>query len=49
MADEVRNLNGTEKAAVLLRSIGEVDAAEVLKHMNPKEVQKNWSGDGNAE
>ncbi len=40
MADEVRNLNGTEKAAVLLRSIGEVDAAEVLKHMNPKEVQK---------
>jgi flagellar motor switch protein FliG len=40
MADEVRNLNGTEKAAVLLRSIGEVDAAEVLKHMGPKEVQK---------
>ncbi len=40
MAEEVRNLNGTEKAAVLLRSIGEVDAAEVLKHMNPKEVQK---------
>lgn len=40
MAEEVRNLNGTEKAAVLLRSIGEADAAEVLKHMNPKEVQK---------
>ena len=40
MAEEVRNLNGTEKAAVLWRSIGEVDAAEVLKHMNPKEVQK---------
>ncbi len=40
MAEEVRNLSGTEKAAVLLRSIGEADAAEVLKHMNPKEVQK---------
>jgi len=40
MAEEVRNLTGPEKAAVLLRSIGEADAAEVLKHMNPKEVQK---------
>jgi flagellar motor switch protein FliG len=40
MAEEVRKLTGTEKAAVLLRSIGEADAAEVLKHMGPKEVQK---------
>jgi flagellar motor switch protein FliG len=40
MAEKVRNLSGPEKAAVLLRSIGEADAAEVLKHMNPKEVQK---------
>jgi flagellar motor switch protein FliG len=40
MAEEVRNLSGTEKAAVFLRSIGEEDAAAVLKHMAPKEVQK---------
>jgi len=40
MAEEVRKLSGTEKAAVFLRSIGEADAAEVLKHMSPKEVQK---------
>ena len=33
-------LNGPEKAAVLLMSLGEADAAEVLKHMSPKEVQK---------
>jgi flagellar motor switch protein FliG len=40
MAEEVRKLSGTEKAAVFLRSIGEAEAAEVLKHMGPKEVQK---------
>lgn len=39
MAEEIRALTGTEKAAVLLRSIGEEDAALVLKHMGPKEVQ----------
>jgi flagellar motor switch protein FliG len=33
-------LNGVQKAAVLLLSLGEEDAAEVLKHMNAKEVQK---------
>ena len=33
-------LSGSERAAVLLMSLGEHDAAEVLKHMNPKEVQK---------
>lgn len=38
--DQTRGLTGTEKAAVFLRSIGEAEAAEVLKHMNPKEVQK---------
>ncbi|WIH06640.1 flagellar motor switch protein FliG [Xanthomonas translucens pv. graminis] len=32
-------MNGTQRAAVLL-SLGESDAAEVLKHMEPKEVQK---------
>lgn len=29
-----------EKAAILLMSLGEENAAEVLRHMNPKEVQK---------
>lgn len=40
MAEQPRNLTGTEKAAVLLRSLGEAEAAQVLKHMGPKEVQK---------
>lgn len=40
MAEEARKLSGTEKAAVFLRSLGEDEASEVLKHMNPKEVQK---------
>lgn len=40
MAEQSRKLTGTEKAAVFLRSIGEADAAQVLKHMSPKEVQK---------
>lgn len=33
-------LSWTERAAVLLLSLGEQEAAEVLKHMEPKEVQK---------
>jgi len=33
-------LSGAERAAVLLMSLGERDAAEVLKHMSPKEVQR---------
>jgi flagellar motor switch protein FliG len=33
-------LNGPEKAAVLLMSMGEAAAAEVLKLMGPKEVQR---------
>jgi len=40
MAEEVRPLSGVQKAAVFLRSIGQDEAGEVLKHMNPKEVQK---------
>jgi flagellar motor switch protein FliG len=31
--------NGLENAAILLMSLGEEDAAEVLKHLTPKEVQ----------
>jgi len=33
-------MSGVQRAAVLLLSLGESDAAEVLKHMEPKEVQK---------
>ncbi|ATD68812.1 MULTISPECIES: flagellar motor switch protein FliG [Luteimonas] len=33
-------MSGVQRAAVLLLSLGEVDAAEVLKHMDAKEVQK---------
>ena len=33
-------LDPTQKAAVLLMTIGEEQAAEVLKHMGPKEVQR---------
>lgn len=38
MADA--KLSGTHRAAVLLLTLGEESAAEVLKHMGPKEVQK---------
>ena len=34
------NLSRIERASVLLMSLGEKDAAEILKHMGPKEVQK---------
>ena len=40
MNPEVPPLTGVQRAAVLLLSLGEADAAEVLKHMEPKEVQK---------
>ena len=33
-------LSGVERAAILLLSIGEEDAAEVMKHLGPREVQK---------
>lgn len=39
MADAATKLPGPERAAVLLLSLGEEAAAEVLKHMGPKEVQ----------
>ncbi len=42
MADDKKNdsLTGAERAAILLMSLGENDAAQILKHMGPKEVQK---------
>ena len=42
MADEKaqsENLTGVQRAAVLLMTLGTDEASEVLKHMNPKEVQ----------
>lgn len=33
-------LSKVEKAAILLLSLGEADAAQVLRHMGPKEVQR---------
>lgn len=36
----VSKLNMVDQAAILLMSLGEQDAAEVLKHMGPKEVQR---------
>jgi len=33
-------LSGIQRAAILLLSLGETDAAQVLRHMEPKEVQK---------
>lgn len=38
--DKAESYNGTQKAAILLRSLGDKEAAEVLKLMGPKEVQK---------
>ena len=38
MTDEV-DFGGTERAAILLMTLGENEASQVLKHMTPKEVQ----------
>ncbi len=35
-----KNMSGSERAAIFMMSLGEQSAAEVLKHMAPKEVQK---------
>ncbi len=43
MADEAKQkkkLTGIERTAVLLMTLGEQDAAEIMKLLNPKEVQK---------
>jgi len=43
MADDAtqkRKLSGIERTAVLLMTLGEQDAAEIMKLLNPKEVQK---------
>ncbi len=40
MADNSSGTSGAERAAILLMSLGEHEAAEVLKLMGPKEVQR---------
>ena len=39
-AFDVDKLEGVEKAAILLLSLSEEDAAQILKHLEPKQVQK---------
>src|SRR5688500_1402567 len=38
--NEAKQRNGTERAAILLLSLGEAEAAEVMKHMGAKDVQR---------
>jgi len=40
MATNDAQLTKVEKAAIFLLSLGEADAAQILRHMGPKEVQK---------
>ena len=40
MADKDSGLSGTERSAILLMSLGEEYAANILKHMEPREVHK---------
>ncbi|MGI9271256.1 MAG: flagellar motor switch protein FliG [Woeseiaceae bacterium] len=40
MSDNESQMNGTERAALLLMTLGEDEAAEVLKYMGAKEVQE---------
>jgi flagellar motor switch protein FliG len=37
---DAEELNGTQRAALLLMTLGEGEAAEVLKYMGPREVQR---------
>ena len=39
-AFDVGKLDGVEKAAILLLSLSEEDAAQILKHLEPKQVQR---------
>ncbi len=38
--EQQKNLNGVERAAILMLALGEKDAAAILSHMGPKEVQE---------
>lgn len=37
---DIKSLNGTEKAAILLLSLNEQDAASIIRHLEPKQVQR---------
>ena len=37
---DVMSLSGTEKAAILLLSLSEQDAASIIRHLEPKQVQR---------
>ncbi len=39
-ATDTKTLTGADRAAVLLMTLGETAAAQVMKHMGPKEVQR---------
>ena len=39
MADRNAEISGPERAAILLMSLGEQDAAAILKHMDPRDVE----------
>ena len=39
MAERGAEIPGAQRAAILLMSIGERDAAEILKHMEPRDVE----------
>lgn len=40
VGEKAKELNGVQRSAILLMTLGEKAASEVLKHMDPKEVQK---------
>ncbi len=40
MADNAAEISGAERAAILLMSLGEQDAAAVIRHMDAREVQR---------
>lgn len=40
MPEANSQFSGSERAAILLMTLGEKEAAQILKHMGPKEVQK---------
>ena len=40
MAEEPKGIDGSQKAAIFLMAVGEGPAAEVMKHLGPREVQK---------
>ena len=40
MSEGTNNISGSERAAIFMMSLGEETAANVLKHMHPRDVQK---------